>query len=63
MIKKIDKFLQKNYKLWWSYLFLILLVILSQFNNIFFVILGYVLSFLNLFLVLIYGKPKSKNKE
>lgn len=63
MIKKVDEFLQKNYKLWWSYLSLIVLVILYQFNNIFFDILGYVLSCLNLFLLFKYGRKNIKVKE
>lgn len=63
MIKKIDVFLQKNYKLWWNYVFLVVLVILYHFNNIIFYTLGFNLSVFSLFLLLRYGRKNIKTKE
>lgn len=63
MIKKIDNFFSKNFKLWWSYIILLILMILAQFNNIIFDILGFSLSVFNLFLLLRYGSKNNKIKE
>lgn len=63
MIKKIDNFFSKNFKLWWSYIILLILIILAQFNNIIFDILGFSLSVFNLFLLLRYGSKNNKIKE
>lgn len=63
MLKKIDNFFSKNFKLWWSYIILLILIILAQFNNIIFDILGFSLSVFNLFLLLRYGSKNNKIKE